>query len=466
MHNLRVDKQATYIDVYCDGYVISFPIDDTDSQTFKMWDWNKANQIANCGFGIESTDDYYLGYDTNAAITVIENTPSRVRVRIFGNFDKTSGATSDYLANSTSVEIIYTIYPDRYFVDFAWVCSGTVDIDNQMWFGGFHSDTDEITNEASMYENSGVESAASLDTDYPTADYIGFTSDEYNVTMSILLLSGWTTEPIQYTSWEHGRVYPTVYTSTDETAGTKRALFVFIIDSADREGSAQIYNSTDRLAMGDQYKDLGLSADPTNGTWVADMNVPRSILYRSSELFVPTSRVTANTMTYTSGTTGWDLIDEGYASKNTSDYVYNSLGVGSYAIERYGLPAASEMTDNDLCKEIIVRAYVSDVQGYGTLTDGCGMRLLIQGEYIEPDAGDRYQNVPTAWTDLTFVFSKGSGVSGLWTKDDIDDLEVELAMGSSGGNYKAACSTLEVEVIYFPKTGFASDGAWHIEVCI
>jgi hypothetical protein len=200
--------------------------------------------------------DFYGGYDSNRTITVIENTPNRVRIRIKHKLDQTSGVTNNYLTNLDYIEIIYTIYPDRFVIDETLEASGTISIDSgdYLLLSTALGDKANLTNESNYYENSGVETETDSGT-YNSADYLLCTSDELNFQLAVLDSNGWDLD--QY-SHSDGWFYIQVQESS-LAAGTYTLKTIFIIDSAQRAGADKIYDSTDRLAMGDQYKDLIIS---------------------------------------------------------------------------------------------------------------------------------------------------------------------------------------------------------------
>ena len=99
---LSVDEQASYIDVLCDGYLMSFPKSSGELQTVYVYDPSKSDVLTS--IIMEFWDNsggysYYLGYDDNLVFTVIEDTPNRVKVRIKVKLDRTSGVLSTYLEN-------------------------------------------------------------------------------------------------------------------------------------------------------------------------------------------------------------------------------------------------------------------------------------------------------------------------------------------------------------------------------
>jgi hypothetical protein len=190
MAYLRVDEQATYIDVICDGYILNFIISDSYNEHAYLYDEDKSNIL----FGILSqfhddslSYDYRLGWDTSRIVLVLENTPNRVKILVKGQLDRSSGATSNYLANLDYITEIYTIYPDKYFVDIVWEVSGAIACDANDYFiiNSLSATIANLTGEQNVYENSGSESSASTNTAYNSADYLGVTATEINVQLLV-----------------------------------------------------------------------------------------------------------------------------------------------------------------------------------------------------------------------------------------------------------------------------------------
>ena len=263
---LSVDEQATYFDIAIDGALISFLRSATsENWIFKVFDPSKTTAVFYSAsvFCSDGVDAFFMSYDSSMQVDILENTSNRAVIRFIGRLDKTSGASSDYLTNSGTVELIFTVYPDRMTSRMVWKPTGTVSIDFIVTASIDDADL-ALTSPNAVYENSGSESNAADDTEYNSADYIGILSTELNVQI-IRLSSDWAT-PTQY-----------VYNDTDISlgdddssygSGTYTDNLLYIFDSVTREGSAKIYNSTDRLAMGDQYKDPFIEEDLLGGELV------------------------------------------------------------------------------------------------------------------------------------------------------------------------------------------------------
>jgi hypothetical protein len=253
---LTVDEQSTYIDVFCDGYVFRILTDEQNN--------NQIIQILNlagdtvfayiyCHFSVSSTF-YDLRGDGERATNIIEQNSSRVKIRVKGNFEQRSAETE--LANSTFVELIITIYPDGFLITSKWTTSGSITIDDDTG----HSICGRlfitnVTNNDIYYENSGSESDASVAT-YNSAKYLLAISDEINI--QIINVSN--LYDLNTATWNQRCTGSSAYinfgiNNGSVNANTHTETNIFVIDSAEREGSAKIYNETDRLAMGNQHKD-------------------------------------------------------------------------------------------------------------------------------------------------------------------------------------------------------------------
>jgi hypothetical protein len=269
---LSVDESGADIDVYCDGFSMRFVDSNTNirpvnisSPTAPGTYWIRLNQRVNDG------TDHYFAYDDNRVDTIVENTPNRVVIRQEGNFDATSGASSSYLTNSVGVTYTWYIYPDRLFCDIVWEVSGAIDLGSSWIF--YWDDIEVLTHTNTINESSGSEQTGNSGT-YNSADYIGFLASEMDVMCVLLEVTGEHALNQNLIASECSIQYAHDAATDITVAGFNNIRVVTILDSASREGSAKIYNSTDRLAMGDQYKDLILNQSPSKGDDVTDMVLP------------------------------------------------------------------------------------------------------------------------------------------------------------------------------------------------
>jgi hypothetical protein len=250
---LSVDEQSTYVDVWMDGAKARFYFNRTDSSSDAIEFFNSSDtEIAKSRSYLYDLEVY--GHHRGNYMSVVENTPTRVKLLLTGEFNQLDGGGAH--TNSNGLKIYFTVYPDRIFMDFAFDLSGDIDWDASEYdcLLGLHETS--LTNNTGIYESSESELTTSSGDTARTGDYVGLTSDEVNAV--IILLNDDTDGPIatetQYSTVNGASINARgeAYTSAH---GTQRFQAVMILDFAEREGSAQIYNSTDRLALGDQYKD-------------------------------------------------------------------------------------------------------------------------------------------------------------------------------------------------------------------
>lgn len=235
MKYLRVDEQATYIDVHCDGFVVRVSKDSALSLV-RIYDSVLSDYYGSFWASFYTPSYTYALYtDSTRTTEIIENTPTRVKIRIFGNWHN---STDGYLTNSTSIMMTYTIYADRIVSEHEWVVSGTISLTGSLYrVQGLNNNSSFITNENNIYENSGAESDASDYTHYDSAKYIGMTSDEVNIIQTILddnlgLHQRSDTDT-------YGFMLALTATDVEVTAGTYNTTTIHIIDSAQREKTEQ-----------------------------------------------------------------------------------------------------------------------------------------------------------------------------------------------------------------------------------
>jgi hypothetical protein len=272
-HYLTVDDgTAGQIDVYCDGYVVRVNGSSTGSDNFiYIYDPDAVGSTVWVGFGgaVIDTSQYQLGRGGTA--TIIESSPLRVVIKFSTNFTSSTSAT---LTNSTSVDFRLVFYPDSIFYEFKWVIgSGGVNVDNSINNRTVFSAgvAGNLTSEANIEESGGSEASGG---NYSSAsgDYCGFTSDEINAIVVSLYDSTSSGSLYNYNAGSCGFRW----NNTTVAEGTHLHYGFINIDSADREGSAKLYTSTERLEMGDQWKDTTI-ADPTTGSWVDDLVIPDNV---------------------------------------------------------------------------------------------------------------------------------------------------------------------------------------------
>ena len=280
---LRIDEQSTYVDVYCDGYVVNLRTDSAADYQGRIYDPSKTDvwgYLYSQVIAVSSTY-YHLPRDPSLTVEIISNTPTRVVIRITGNFYDNGGTS--YLAGSNKVTEYYYIYSDRYCHQIIWDTDGQVTIDN--FNQAVNAPSGIIEGDAvsfsGIYESTGSESTGSVNNS--TSDYIGLTASggELIIIGSCLeqsLESGTATfaQVIPSTDDDAGFIWNNGTVGTAATNEIHTMTVMWIIDSADREYGSKKYTSTERLEMGDQYNDTTL-ADPITGSWVDDLVIPANI---------------------------------------------------------------------------------------------------------------------------------------------------------------------------------------------
>jgi hypothetical protein len=273
MTYLTVDEQSTYIDVACDGYVLRVYTNGT-APFIRMYDTTLTTYYGRLDTSVLiSASTYSLYANTTRVTTVVENTSSRVVISIKGNLQIDSGAE---LADS-SLSVTLFVYSDKVVAEYNWTLDSSVTTASDLSHGFLDFRVANGTTITKHRENAGVESIASDYSAYNTADYIACFCDEQNVQVAIIDDVGSLLD--QYSSnagsWR--------IRINDKTIGigTHRFVFAITVDSAEREGSAKLYTSTNRLTLGTQYHDITSNANlatiDTYGDFVTDLNIPDMI---------------------------------------------------------------------------------------------------------------------------------------------------------------------------------------------
>jgi len=249
---LTLNEESTYIDVFCDGYVVKLY---AGSQSQAGWIYTADNIYAlgqlNAQIVFGATV-YFLNKDPNTTLELLENTPTRVVIRQSGNWYEIAGPSY----RDTDDIVVYTwyIYSDRFFLDTKWVVNSDASVGNFpninkiLGFNGFTY----FTGEVSIYEDSGSEIIGGGSQN--NSDYIGKVANELNIQAVTIYVD-------QSANWSR-------YLTGDEIAtgwnnctilsanSPYRACIGWIIDSQEREYGQKKYTETERLEMGDQYKDV------------------------------------------------------------------------------------------------------------------------------------------------------------------------------------------------------------------
>jgi len=169
---LTVDDQGTYVNVYCDGYVLK--IGDYlpgiyNNSLVRLAYLNKTTD-----FNIASTL-YRLTYDPDITFTVHVSSSSYVYVSVTGNLCTVGGTP---LTNSKSFTEHYHIYSDRFVCKTVWETeTGDITLSSKSWPLRIEWAAGNLTNEDSINEDTGSEVTGQTG-DMSSATYMGITSDE------------------------------------------------------------------------------------------------------------------------------------------------------------------------------------------------------------------------------------------------------------------------------------------------
>jgi len=190
MHYLSVDEQSTYIDITCDGYVARVEKGNTfGSAVVNIYDPAYAgdNDYRWFRFGgatYVSSTTYSMGYDANRTTEILEITPSRVTVRVVGNYRDSGGTYLGGAETDHQFVYIYTFYADRVAVDFKFTAGEALTIAVNATNNFIQVYEEDASNPTNINESGGSESTGgtySDDDDLDSWNYVGFTSDEVNV---------------------------------------------------------------------------------------------------------------------------------------------------------------------------------------------------------------------------------------------------------------------------------------------
>ena len=265
---LSILEEATETYVYGNSWSVRIRHTVANSIWVTLYD-NAGNGL--WGFNIAqvySSVTYSLGYDITKQVTLLENTSTRVRIKVSGEIQDSSQVN---LTNSVSVAVYFTFEPDKFFVRVVWVTDGEIAIGNTANNKtiGYYLDAASLTAEAAFYEDSESETSGTGTQDL--ANYLLMTSDEIN----IQLIGMYWTDTSSYTqrideieshllAWNDHATFP---------AGTHVMVGMIGLDAT------SAYSTADRLIIGNQYHDL--PNDPvfpditdSKGAFVTDLNEP------------------------------------------------------------------------------------------------------------------------------------------------------------------------------------------------
>ncbi len=251
---MTVDEQATYIDVFCDGYTIKVFKAETGENWIQLFNAANDDEWAVARLHIRSgTADYEARYDSAKTAELIENTPSRVVIRVVTQLYT---STLTLLSNLQVIAVVY-IYSNRLFVDYEFiVTTSSVSIDDYIGSYGYLRFAETgLANILAYKESSGVEVLAPHGTRFDGDDYLVTTTNEINIQTFIPYANDGTGELFQRSRYQSPAIY---WNNGSLAVGTHKISIGVIFDSAERQYGSKKYTSVERLEMGDQYKDQSL----------------------------------------------------------------------------------------------------------------------------------------------------------------------------------------------------------------
>jgi len=256
MSYLTVDEQATYIDVFCDGFVFRAS---TDTYIAKIRNSGNTADVATMPTSVyEGGGDMYTMYnDSSLVMTLQERTNTRVTIQITGNYYYSSTPLGS--VNNKATYTFY-IYPDRVIVDLEYdATDADAVIINSYSNTAFGFQQYSCTSLLSFYESSGVDTSGGTNASHTTDDYTAFESDQVDLQAIHILLDATC----------HSRILNAGYLNIGFNNTT--------LDTVHRSCIGYLINqSTNRLTLGEQYT---RETPPTInvGDGITDLNIPGTI---------------------------------------------------------------------------------------------------------------------------------------------------------------------------------------------
>jgi len=282
---LYIEDHSTYIYVICDGFIVNVLGSSTT-----LYSWHIRNPADNATWYsnyfnlVVSAAQYYSGYGIEN-ISILENTSIRVWIRQSGVLSSSSGSGNPLTDGTNDVLFIndYFIYDDMViFKNSVEVPDGSVTLDAIGWKNTLFAFS--LTNNYFYYESSDSEVQYAGYTYHNTSDYFVSVADECNAQLLTLdySINGGATyfQSILSGSFSMG------YESGTITTGITQVTNILIIDSPERESgdesSGKMYSATERIALGNQWKDTvgpaiteGLGAQETD--WLIPLHIGTGI---------------------------------------------------------------------------------------------------------------------------------------------------------------------------------------------
>ncbi len=255
---LSVAEPTDAVQVGGDGYMYSMSTDAENSST----GFNKLHYggvldnyvVPILGRYRDSSGVFWNIFQDPTRITTIEeNNSTKVVIKVVGNLH--NGST--YLSNSVSFTLIFYCYSDRMTIEVVWVTSGgNISHYSHAAYDSFLGVQDGDVSGAAYYTAQPTETIVTSRSDHTAADYMLMTATEGDAQIVIIDQSTEGGAFVQYFDPTYGWHAAFIGTATP---GTHRMAGMLVIDSGAREHGSKLYTSTDRLAMGEQYKDQDLT---------------------------------------------------------------------------------------------------------------------------------------------------------------------------------------------------------------
>jgi hypothetical protein len=281
---LTQDLVTGDLDVHCDGYFLRFRLTDTNVCSAYV-DGEVVTDFGDQYLDAAVPASFRMSYDNNQVRTVIEDTPTRIKIRTYAQA-RNSGQT--LLPNTLWTEIIFTVYPDRFTYDYKMEMSGDNELNSSVIHATMYLYHPVAQGYVLYYEDSGSETEETGTNIRDSAKYLLTTNSEASF-QSITLNYNYPSGGGAYhqvaddlvgaaNNQSHRRQLAMNPTGPELVAGIYYVKVMVIIDTIYREGSAKKYDTlADRISFADQYLDPILDLSPTKGEVVTDMIQPPSI---------------------------------------------------------------------------------------------------------------------------------------------------------------------------------------------
>lgn len=250
---IEVAEESTYIDVTCDGYI--FRIANVSNEDYlQIRTPDNTAVIDPSRLNVRIGGAYYdLGNgSSNIAWAILENTPTRVILKVNGELTNSSGVSC-----GIAVELVFRIYSDFFITTINLITTSDVTIDNNGGAYGYLRFATGTATDRNGFEGTTSEAYTDNANECTTENYFGSETNLFNW-WQIILQDDHPSYFFAFNRYESPAFY---WNNITLTTGRHSMTVITYIDSVYRAGSAKLYSSTDRLAMGAQWKDLGIKFD-------------------------------------------------------------------------------------------------------------------------------------------------------------------------------------------------------------